>query len=127
MNKYFLGLMALAAVAGGCSSSNKDAKSTALRPAVIDIAPSAPAAYASPVQPIAPVAVAQPVEPAPVAYSPAAAPAVGGSTYTVQKGDSLYKIARERYGDPKQWQKIAAANPGINPNSLKVGQTLTMP
>jgi nucleoid-associated protein YgaU len=126
MNKYFFGMMALAAVAGGCGSSNKDPKSAALRPAVIDIAPSAPAAYAAPAQPIAPVAIAQPVEPAP-AYTAAPAPVAAGSTYTVQKGDSLYKIARERYGDAKQWQKIAAANPGLNPNSLKVGQKLVMP
>ena len=129
MNKFFFGMMALAAMAGGCESgSNKQASNrTPLRPAVIDISPTPPANIA-PVQPIQPVATAQPVEPAaPASFNAApAAPAAGGS-YTVKKGDTLYKIAREHYGDGKQWQKIASANPGLSPSTLKVGQKITMP
>jgi nucleoid-associated protein YgaU len=56
------------------------------------------------------------------------APAPGaGSSYTVQKGDTLFKIARDRYGDGKQWTRIAAANPGISANSLRVGAKLVIP
>ena len=50
-----------------------------------------------------------------------------GSSYTVKKGDTLYKIARDHYGDGKRWQQIASANPGVSPQSLKVGQSLVIP
>jgi len=50
-----------------------------------------------------------------------------GGTYTVKKGDTLYGIAKKKYNDGKQWQKIASANPGLSPTSLKVGQTITLP
>jgi 5'-nucleotidase len=62
---------------------------------------------------------------APVAPAPAAAPTA--SNYVVKKGDTLYSIARSHYGDGKQWQKIVAANPGLSPEKLKVGQTLLLP
>ena len=124
MKKFLFGMMALAAFAGGCGSDNKQSSRIPLNPAAIDIAP-APAYTAAP-QPIQPVAVLQPVEqPAsPAGFNTAAS---AGSSYTVQKGDTLYKIARERYGDAKQWQKIVAANPGLSPNSLKVGQKIAIP
>jgi nucleoid-associated protein YgaU len=50
-----------------------------------------------------------------------------GSHYTVKHGDTLFKIAREQYGDGKKWQQIASANPGVTPATLKVGQKLVMP
>ena len=53
--------------------------------------------------------------------------ATAGGSYTVKKGDTLYSIARKSYGDGKQWQKIASANPGLRPETLKVGQTITIP
>ena len=49
------------------------------------------------------------------------------TSYTVQKGDTLWKIATTSYGDGKQWQKIASANPGLSPSTLKVGQTILIP
>ena len=55
------------------------------------------------------------------------ASAGGGTTYTVKRGDTLYGIARTKYGDGKQWQKICSANPGLRPDSLRVGQTITLP
>jgi 5'-nucleotidase / UDP-sugar diphosphatase len=50
-----------------------------------------------------------------------------GGKYTVKKGDTLYAIAKARYGDGKQWQKIASANPGLSPSTLKVGQSIVIP
>lgn len=70
---------------------------------------------------VAPIAPA-PVDPAPV-YT---ASAVGGR-YTVQKGDTLWKISSVQYGDGKQWQKICSANPGLSPSSLQAGQTIVIP
>ena len=50
-----------------------------------------------------------------------------GSQYTVKQGDTLYHIAKVRYGDGKQWERIASANPGVSATSLKVGQVLVIP
>ena len=72
----------------------------------------------------------QPAVAIPVAEQPATPAAFGGTgagNYTVQKGDTLYKIARDRYGDGKQWQRIASANPGLSPATLKVGQKIAIP
>jgi 5'-nucleotidase len=123
-----LGLAAVAATATGCNSNKQAAgNKPPLRPQVTDISPTPPATYVAPqpVQPVQPVTAIAPVAPEPAA-APAAAHAAGGS-YTVQKGDTLYKIAREHYGDGKQWQRIAAANPGLSPNTIKVGQKLIIP
>jgi nucleoid-associated protein YgaU len=56
-----------------------------------------------------------------------AAASTGGKSYTVQQRDTLFKIAKDQYGDGNQWKKIAAANPGLNADTLKVGQTITIP
>ncbi len=53
--------------------------------------------------------------------------AMTGRTYTVRPGDTLEKISKEAYGKKSQWKAIAAANPGINPNNLKVGSVLNLP
>jgi nucleoid-associated protein YgaU len=50
-------------------------------------------------------------------------------TYTVQKGDSLLKIARKMYGDQNKWTTIFEANRDLldRPNQLRVGQVLRVP
>lgn len=73
-----------------------------------------------------------PVQPVSTSYASTATPASSmmvsaGSTYTVRRGDTLFGIARTTYGDGKQWKRIANANPGISPQSLRVGQTLNLP
>lgn len=47
--------------------------------------------------------------------------------HTVENGDLLFDIAQAYYGDGNQWQKIAAANDNIAPESLKIGQKLQIP
>ena len=81
-----------------------------------------------PVQPIpAPLLETQtPAVPASLSNHPNRE-AAAGQRYTVKSGDTLYHIAKVQYGDGKQWQRIAGANPGISPTSLKVGQVLVMP
>ena len=76
-------------------------------------------------EPVATPAAAAPAKAIP--KLPAKAPAKSDGTYTVQKGDTLFRIAKDRYGNGAQWEKIAAANPGVNASSLKVGQKLKMP
>jgi nucleoid-associated protein YgaU len=49
------------------------------------------------------------------------------SQYTVLPGDTLFTIAQKFYGDGNKWQKIAAANGNLAPESLQPGQYLTIP
>jgi len=50
-------------------------------------------------------------------------------SYTVQAGDSLFKISEKLYGDSTQWKKIRDANRAtINPDGrLRIGQVLVIP
>ena len=50
-------------------------------------------------------------------------------TYTVQKGDSLSKIAQQQYGDGKRWKAIFEANRDqiTNPDLIHPGQVLKIP
>ncbi len=54
---------------------------------------------------------------------------VGEQSYTVQKGDSLSKIAKQHYGDANAWQKIFQANRDVldDPDKIFPGQTLRLP
>ncbi len=48
-------------------------------------------------------------------------------TYTVQRGDSLFLIAKKFYGDGEKYRQLAAYNGITNPNALEVGQVLSLP
>ena len=74
---------------------------------------------------IPPTAIPPTAVPPTSAPAPTTAPATGGeTTYTVQRGDTLYSIAR-RYGTTVE--AIASANGITNPNLIRVGQKLTIP
>lgn len=80
------------------------------------------------------VAVAPPVEetppgPAAVETEETAPAAVGDRTYTVQSGDTLWKIAQEMYGDGSKYMKIFDANSDLleHPDRIFPGQELTIP
>ncbi len=62
--------------------------------------------------------------PAPMPPPVVEAPIATGSDYTVAKGDSLAKIAKKNSVSLKA---LEAANPGVVPTKLKVGQKLTIP
>lgn len=95
--------------------------------------PAQAAAPADPMPEPAPAPAAQPAPapaPAPVAAAPKPVePAAGqaGGTWTVQKGDTLYSISRAVYGSDKKVKDIVAANPGLTPNKIKVGQKIKLP
>lgn len=59
--------------------------------------------------------------PAPAAPAP--------RTYTVVRGDTLSRIAKQFYGDANQWRRIFEANRDIikNPDLIKPGQVLAIP
>jgi nucleoid-associated protein YgaU len=119
-------------VATGCQNGKKSATNPSVMPLN---QPPAPVAYAPPspvpAPPAQPVVYDAPPTPAvtaaPAAPEAAAAPAAGGKKYKVQKGDTLYSLAKSHYGSGKQFTKIVAANPGLSPETLKAGQTITIP
>lgn len=62
------------------------------------------------------------------------APGYGGATgagkiHVVQRGDTLYKLARQYYNDQSQWRRIYEANRSQipDPNVLKAGQKVIIP
>ena len=57
------------------------------------------------------------------------APAAGGTTYVVQKGDTLEKIAKKFYGSTKKWYRIFKANKETlkSPDRIRPGQKLVIP
>jgi LysM repeat protein len=61
---------------------------------------------------------------APPVVAPAPVPEVAGTEYVVVKGDSFAKIAKKNGVSVKA---IQAANPGVAPTKLKVGQKLSIP
>lgn len=52
---------------------------------------------------------------------------ISGETYTVVKGDYLWKIALRAYGDGYKWPEIAEANSLKNPNLIHPGNVLKLP
>jgi nucleoid-associated protein YgaU len=50
-----------------------------------------------------------------------------GSSYTVVKNDSLWKISVRAYGDGFKWTEIAQNNNIANPGLIHPGNTLTLP
>jgi 5'-nucleotidase len=94
-----------------------------------EAAPAAPATAAAPAATPAPAATA-PAATAPAATTPAPttpATAENLAKYVVSKGDSLWKIAVEKYGDGTFWTKIAEANALKRPNHIEVGAELELP
>ncbi len=47
--------------------------------------------------------------------------------YTVEKGDSLWKIAVKVYGDGYKWVEIAKENKITTPNIIYSGNILVLP
>ena len=113
----------------GCASTDKGKNVAAVSP-VLDVAPMPTAVPSAEPTPAA-APVAEPVAfaaPTPLPPEPVASKAASSSkSYTVKKGDTLFSIAKAQLGSGKDWQKIAAANPGLTPQKLRAGQQIAMP
>ncbi len=71
-----------------------------------------------------PVEASNPPVAVPPVVAPAPAPQAAATEYVVVKGDSFAKIAKKTGVTVKA---IQAANPGVEPTKLKVGQKLSIP
>ncbi len=78
----------------------------------------------SPNSPGLPAATTGPAQPSPTAGSAQPPPAACTPTYTVQRGDWYYALAR-RFGISVT--ALLAANPSLNPNIVYPGQVLNIP
>jgi 5'-nucleotidase len=125
--------------AGGCADTPAQPASS-VRNDVTDVRPIEPAitaAYQPPMidnsglvptaqQPVTTETPSYSAVPPMMSSTPAAS-AIGEKKHTVRRGETLFSIAKTSYGSGKDWKKIAAANPGVSPSKLKVGQVLAMP
>jgi len=114
--------------AAGCKKAPEGPLTTSLEP------PSRQLDYLQPLESAPPQAAAETppaAEAPPAAEQPQAAAAepqaVTPRTYTIQKGDTLWSIARKHLGDPKRWKDIVAANPGLDTRKLSIGQKIVLP
>ena len=50
-------------------------------------------------------------------------------TYTVEKGDTLSKIAKQHYGDAAKWKALFEANRDVikNPDLIQIGWVIKLP
>jgi 5'-nucleotidase / UDP-sugar diphosphatase len=127
--KSILSLAAVTVLAAGCHNNPPASTANSQGPLTPMPAPAPmaqPAAYETSPAPIQSSGTIDTATPS--ASSDVSAPlAAAGGNYTVQPHDTLYHIAVKHYGDGKQWKKIAAANPGLTPQSLKAGQVIVLP
>lgn len=54
-------------------------------------------------------------------------PSPTGEEYVIKQGDTLDMIATAKYGSKSYVTLIAAANPDLKPNTLRVGRKITLP
>lgn len=80
----------------------------------------------SPPAPSAPKAPTPP-EVGQITQTAAQVESISTNSYTVQQGDSLWKISVRAYSDGYQWTKLAKDNKVKNPNHIVPGQTISIP
>ncbi len=133
--KHLLPLIAIVSLVAATGCQKKATTQSQARSDVMDISPLAStttpaygASVSSPSSDIPAPTYTPSYTPQP-AVTPSATPAAtsSGSHYTIRKGDTFYSLARTYYGSGKEWQRIASANPGVDPHKLRVGQSIIIP
>ncbi len=83
----------------------------------------------APVEAEAPVEAKAPAEDSPAAEAETSAAESDAETYTVQSGDTLWKISEQVYGNGSKYMKIFEANTDQleNPDRIFPGQKLVIP
>lgn len=61
------------------------------------------------------------------ADAPALPAAAAARAYAVRPGDTLSEIAQHELGSSRRWPELVAANPGLDPGKLRVGQSIRIP
>ena len=51
----------------------------------------------------------------------------GPGKHVIVRGDTLYSLARRYLGHGRRWKEIQAANPGLDPRKLRIGQEIVIP
>jgi len=122
----------------GCEQKRKDEELPQIDPAELEAsAPPPEPVPAKPTESAAPAPAVEVETPAPSATTPPAAPASPATpaaaqaprTYIMQRGDTLYSLAKRFYGDGKLWTKIADANRDKvrDVTAIPVGTVLVIP
>ncbi|HRK31988.1 MAG TPA: LysM peptidoglycan-binding domain-containing protein [Tepidisphaeraceae bacterium] len=125
---FFAAAMIAAGAFVGCTRKTTNASALDIsEPTPVYTAPQATSPQPVAQQVIYDTAPAPQYQQASYAPAPSQTAVAGGSSYTVKKGDTLFSIAKARYGNGNQWQRIAQANPGLSPQTLKAGQTIAIP
>ncbi len=84
-----------------------------------------PILFVQPAQPLAPSEAVCPVQPR---HSLPAATNAARKTVSVQRGDSLWKLAKQNLGHGSRWAELLAANRGIaDANRIRAGAQLNLP
>jgi nucleoid-associated protein YgaU len=97
------------------------------RPATprILIQPKQPSAPAKSAEPDEPISTIRPAQPQPVLRP---AQTTTQKTVTVQRGDSLWKLAQQNLGRGHRWPELLAVNPRIaDPNQIRAGAQVKVP
>jgi 5'-nucleotidase / UDP-sugar diphosphatase len=118
-----LTLVTLTLAAVGCANKKNVPKNAAVTDISVAPVPPREPEYAGPLA----GAPQSPAYEAPAVTQTPGAATGGGGSYVVRKGDTLFGIAKQTYGNGNQWQRIASANPGLSPGTLKAGQTIVLP
>ncbi len=122
----------------GCEQKRKDEELPQINPAELEAsAPPPEPVPAKPTESTEPVPAVEVETPAPSTTTPPAAPASPTTpasaqpprTYVMQRGDTLYSLAKRFYGDGKLWTKIADANRDKvrDVTAIPVGTVLVIP
>jgi nucleoid-associated protein YgaU len=93
------------------------------------VQPPAPPESARPATTVAPMSTISPARPKPAANSATVVTRVATQkTVSVQRGDSLWKLAQQNLGRGNRWPELLAVNPSIaNPNQIRAGAELLIP